>query len=67
MTSEQRKVHERLMRTLPIRTHFKDQEPKIDLYTGKPAATEQFRSAVHNRSVTPRVNTWLAPAPKEKR
>lgn len=67
MTSEQKRVHERLMGSLPIRTHLRETQQKVDLYTGKPAATDGFRSAVHNRVVRPRVNTWLAPAPKAKR
>ena len=63
MTTAQREAHIRLMQKLPVRTHYREEQPELDKYSGKPVSSEALRHGIAKRApykVTPwRVNKWL--------
>lgn len=66
MTTLQKRAHERLLQTLPVRTHLREEHKqngiRTDRYSGREVKESWARNADHlNKN---RVNTWIARAPK---
>jgi hypothetical protein len=57
MTEAQR-AHERLMQSLPVRTHHSEKETPVDLYTGKPMASTLARKALLDRKYQRKMPAW---------
>ena len=62
MTEAQR-AHERLMQSLPVRTHYRNEPAEINPYTGKPAISPLARKAIHLRQMPARENTFIPKSP----
>jgi hypothetical protein len=58
MTEAQR-AHERLMQSLPVRTHKKEEKYQdLDPYTGKPKASPLARRAIMQRHYFRKAPAW---------
>ena len=62
MTTAQREAHMRLLQSLPVRTHSREEPPEVNKYTGKPLAHDNSQGGRLNG----RVNTWIGKAPNTK-
>ena len=61
MTTAQREAHMRLLQSLPVRTHSREEPPEVNKYTGKPAPNEAHARA--RRVLPSRTNTWIEKNP----
>ena len=59
MSQKQREAHLRLMQSLPVTTHRRDEPVETNKYTGKPLPSEAHARAIARRVMPSRVNTWL--------
>ena len=59
MTNAQSEAHMRLLQSLPVRTHNREEPPEVNKYTGKPLPSECQQRALAKRVFPSRVNTWV--------
>ena len=62
MTTAQRDAHMRLLQSLPVHTHSREEPQEVNKYTGKPLTHDNSRGGRLNG----RRNTWIGTAPNPK-
>ena len=67
MSTAAQRAHERLMQSMPVRTHLREEPKHLDPYTGKPSASPLARAAIHRRIMPSRINTYIPPGWGDKR
>ena len=62
MTTAKREAHMRLLQSLSVRTHSREEPPEVNKYTGKPLTRDNSNGGRLNG----RRNTWIGKAPNPK-